>query len=317
MKKVTICIPTYNSENTIRETIVSLLNQTYKNYTIKIVDNCSTDKTREIVNEINSDKIILIENDINVGGEGNFTRCMQLAEGDYTAIYHADDIYNERIIEEQVNVLENPAVAAVATHSSLINEYGEIIGERFIPPELNNDVVNIMNREKFINLVCKYGNFITCPSVMARSSIYKEKIKIWNGKDYKTSADLDVWLRITEVGSLALITKKLINYRASTNSLSFNMKKVRCYRHDLFLVLDVLRKNVSEENGRYIDFLEFKDVGLRKLNLIKSREKKNIEIALWDPHLLRIALTSKWHFKYYFSSLLLQVVYSVYSRISQ
>ena len=99
---VCVCIPTFNSAATIRETLASIVNQSYKHLNIHVVDNDSTDDTLQIVLEFNDPRIRLYKNKINVGAEGNFNRCIQSATGEYTAIFHADDIYESAMVEKQV-----------------------------------------------------------------------------------------------------------------------------------------------------------------------------------------------------------------------
>lgn len=311
--KVVICIPTFNAQEMIRDTINSLINQSYDNIIIKVVDNCSTDNTRNIVREFLNENIKLIENEINIGAEGNFSRCMQLGEDGYIAIYHADDIYEPTIVEEQVKILDNSSVLAVATHSNIINEKGETIGERFFPKELKKGGVSFLNHQQLLSLICRYGNVVTCPSVMVRSSIYKNEIKNWNGALFRTSADLDVWLRISKLGDFAFIGKPLIKYRASIESLSFNMKKVRTYRHDFFLVLDAYKDSLSRDYKKNVKFLELKDISLRKLNCIKSGGSIDEDIDIFAPEFMRVALSSRWHMKYYFISIIICVAYKFYN----
>lgn len=105
MYLVSINIPIYNNEKTIAETLDSLLNQTYSNISIKIFDNCSTDNSMAILSDYAKqyDNIEVIQNETNIGGEANFTKCLQNGEGAYTAVFHADDVYCPTIVEEQVH----------------------------------------------------------------------------------------------------------------------------------------------------------------------------------------------------------------------
>jgi len=94
-------------------------------------------------------------------------------------------------------------------------------------------------------MVLDYGNIINTPSVLARTEVYKNKIGSFNGADFNTSADLDVWLRMSLFGSFAIIVKPLIKYRLSNSSYSFNAKKSRSNKSDYFLVVDSYLKNES------------------------------------------------------------------------
>ncbi|MFZ4077412.1 MAG: glycosyltransferase family 2 protein, partial [Legionellaceae bacterium] len=87
MPCVCICIPTYNAELTIKETLLSLVNQSYPHLLIKVIDNASTDETLACARSIDDERIQVIEHALNVGGEGNFNRCIAYAEGDFTGIF--------------------------------------------------------------------------------------------------------------------------------------------------------------------------------------------------------------------------------------
>ena len=71
---VCICIPTYNVAATVRETLESILAQTYKNIVVHISDNASTDGTLDVIESITDSRITIHRHAVNVGGEGNFNR---------------------------------------------------------------------------------------------------------------------------------------------------------------------------------------------------------------------------------------------------
>ncbi|MAE21962.1 MAG: hypothetical protein CMK92_05975 [Pseudomonas sp.] len=302
-EKVTICIPLYNCENTIAKTLDSLVNQSYENIKIKVFDNQSTDKSAEIVKKF-VEKYTHVEyfyNEVNLGAEGNFTRCIQEAEGDFTAIFHSDDIYYQSMVEEQIRVLINDSkIGAVACHAQEINENDEVVGERYIPSILKKEDLYVFEPNELRSFVCKYANFITCPSVMIRSSFLKNEIKIWNGDEYKSSADLDVWLRINKIFRFAFLNKPLMGYRLAQESFSYRIAKLRTYKHDLFLVLDTIEnKTLNEVEDSY--FLEFKDITLRIVNIIRSK-KLDEELPVFDYNwqiLFKKAFFSLWHMKFF------------------
>jgi hypothetical protein len=146
-------------------------------------------------------------------------------------------------------------------------------------------------------LTFKYGNFITCPSVLVKTQAYLENIKVWNGGQFKTSADLDVWLRLAKVGDLVAIRKKLIRYRVADASFSYRIAKVRVARHDIFLVLDQYK---NAENINDYNFLILKDQAIRSLNIIRSK-KYDVEFPSDIPFdfclILKKMFQSMWHLK--------------------
>jgi glycosyltransferase involved in cell wall biosynthesis len=234
---VCICIPTYNAEKTIRETLTSVVNQGYRNLNILIVDNASTDNTLAVVETFSDPRISIHRNEVNVGGEGNFNRCIQLAQGKYTAIYHADDVYEPQMVARQVAFLEAYAEAgAVFTEASLIDDNGKIIGDLGLPKSLVS-MDHLYDFKTIFKSVLQYSNFLICPSVMARTDVYQQDIKKWRGNEFRTSADLDVWLRIARRYAIGIIPERLMRYRISLAQYSAQLRS-RIDRSDFFLVMD-------------------------------------------------------------------------------
>lgn len=300
LAKVTLCIPLYNAEKTISRTLESLVSQDYPIHKIKIFDNVSTDKSIEICRNF-TQKYTFIElhlNETNIGAEANFTKCIMASEGDYTALVHSDDIYETNFISKSMEVLESSLNCVATFCGSLeIDSNENIIDKRFLPYELYMNEVTFLNQKELLSLVFKYANFITCPSVVARSSAYREEIRNWNGGDYKTSADLDVWLRLSGVGKLASIRTPLMKYRVADASYSYRIAKKRTTQHDLFLVLDQYK---NESNISDYNFLALKDQSIRSLNIIRNNKR---EMCFPNEVKFNLALVvkkmgqSKWHFK--------------------
>lgn len=234
-KLVSICIPTYNAEKTIEKTLQSILDQTYRNLEIIIVDNTSTDNTLSILKKFKDFRIKIYKNKKNIGAEHNWTKCVKLAKGDYIAIFHADDIYNHRIIEKQIKILENyPSVLAVFTMADYINNYDKIIGGCNLPPELKHK--NIYNFSEIFIPVLNQENIFITPSAMVRGEIFKKCIPFdWD--HFETAADLDLWLRISKIGQIAILNEKLIKYRRGSMG-SYQYNYLRAAEANFFRVLD-------------------------------------------------------------------------------
>lgn len=234
---VCICIPTYNAAGSIRETLTSILMQTYSNFVIHVSDNASSDDTISVIESFNDSRIFIHRNEVNIGGEENFNRCIQLAEGKYTAIFHADDLYQPEIVARQVAFLESHSEAgAVFTEASLIDERGDIFGNMGFPLGMGS-FDQLYDFNTLFKAVLKYSNFLICPSVMARTSVYKHDIKRWRGDLFNSSADLDVWLRIAQHHKVGFLPLPLIHYRISAGQFSSSLRS-RVTRGDFFLVID-------------------------------------------------------------------------------
>jgi len=235
---VCVCLPSYISGKTISGTISSILAQNYPNIRVILSDNASTDDTVSIVKRIScgDPRVKISVNRENVGGENNYTKCIQLSEGEFTAIYHADDLYSSEIISKSVAYFQAyPEVGAIFTGAYDIDVFGSIIGRRKIPSRFCDGRPHEFN--EIFSEVLKRGNFMIFPSAMVRTSIYKNEILAWNGEMFRTSADLDVWLRIAEKHLIGFLPLPLMKYRVSQASYSYTYSRLRVERHDLFLVL--------------------------------------------------------------------------------
>lgn len=269
---VCICIPTYNAAATIRETLRSILEQSYPNLVIHVSDNASTDETLKIIESISDTRVCIHRHDTNIGGEGNFTRCIQMASGKYTAIFHADDIYEPDMVAKQVAFLEaHPEAGAVFTEASVIDEMGHMIGEIRLPEGIASSS-GLYDFLKIFKAVLRHSNFLVCPSVMVRTHVYQHEIKCWRGELFKSSADLDLWLRILQNHPIGYLLEKLMRYRISNSQGSAGLR-LETERADFFLVTDyylaqeTVGSRLEAADLRNYRWLERRDRLMRAVNL--------------------------------------------------
>ena len=318
---VNICIPTYNVQDTIKDSLKSIISQSYKNILITIVDNSSNDRTLQIIQSFKSKKIKVFKFYKNVSAEENFSRCISLSKGEYTAIYHSDDIYNRNIVADQVCFLEkNKGTGAVFTEGQLINEKRNLISKFNVPLKKKSDNFNY-NYNEIIYEISKNYNFFMCPTAMVRTKIYKKEIKYFNHKKFGNSADLDVWLRISNNHSVGIIKKNLISYRisqkqqtiqtSSNSQLSpfFKVVKFHMYKFKTNNIL-LVRKNLAILELYFYLFLLIKSIKQynyklqKKLYNIYLNRKKNMSFQIFSSKKsiyivvidLLINLTSKINF---------------------
>lgn len=316
MKKVTLCMPVYNAETTLREALDSVIAQTYPIEKIKIFNNASTDRSLEIIQEYASRYPSIEVNDspVNVGLEGNLTKCILAADNDYCGIVHSDDVYEARFVEESIKALEkSPDCVASFTRALEIDSFGKVLNERFVPSELIKNSPPTINKEQFLPLILNYSNFITCPSVIVKSDVYREKVKFCNVEKYKSSADLEMWFRMIEFGKILFVPKVLMKYRISTASFSFRLAQTRTHRHDFFIVLDdyINRWPTSSEDRENYHFLNLKDQAFRNFKIFQNKKKNQpfVEDSTFDLGLVISRIfRSKWHFKIASSILVIQLL---------
>ena len=309
---VCICLPTYNAESTIAETLQSLIVQTYTNILIKVVDNASTDNTLSVVETLSDPRISIYRGKSNIGGEGNFNRCIDLATGEYTAIFHADDIYEPTMIARQVAEFEaRPEVGAVFTESTLIDESGKPIGAVVRPRALRGQSY-VYNFQEIFKATLRYSNFLMCPSAMLRTRIYREEIKSFRVELFGSSADLDVWLRVLGRHRIAILPDRLIRYRISTTQGSHTLGRRRTERADFFRVIDhylekpVVRNSLSNDDLRNKTCLERADRIVRASNLF-LQDRPGEVLALCEGAFSYGSLLAAFRSRRGFQTLLLAV----------
>lgn len=309
---VCICIPVYNGEDTISETLDSLVVQTYKNIIIKIFDNNSMDKTIDIVGKYQEkySNIYLIKHSKHIRGDYSWDRCIQGMEGDYGAIFHADDIYHPSIIKEQVKFLSSDTISAVSVAADLINEESQHIGYAHLPRELLNKECHSFNFTQLFALILKYDNFLITPSVMSSVNLFKKNINVLD-KRFDKAADLDMWLRFSLIGNVGLISKNLMSYRASKYSFSFNEKYTRTGSRDMLKLLDFylnIYNNLSFNMDHY-KYLVFKDTVITTSNKVLAKQRANYkDIVVIDVGIIKQSFTSSRKLKVYFYALLVKTM---------
>lgn len=263
MNKVLILIPAFNAEATLAKTLESLFKQTHQNFEILVVDNDSSDGTHKVVESFNDIRLSYFKNEKNLGNYGNFDRCIGLAKYDYTAIFHADDIYLPTILEEQVRILASfPEVGAVFTEALRINNELEEIGiiktPLWVRLRSRNGFIKF-TFPKLLKAIIHNNCFLMTPSAIVRSKIYTDEIKRTRTEDFGMAADVDVWLRIAQNWNVVVITKALMKYRISNSQHTFKINQKRIERGEYALLANYYRKSFGAI--------------LRKSNVAIKREK--------------------------------------------
>ena len=281
---VSICIPVCNAERTVISALHSILNQTYRNMEILIVDNASTDNTLNLLQKLNDPRIKIHRNENNIGQWKNFDRCVELASGEYTAIFHADDLYMPDIVEKQVRTFQdNPAIGAVFTMANLINEKGEVYAAARLPVGLRGKRVYYFP-EIFISML-ENADFLMCPSCMVRGKLYEELVP-FDEERSGVAGDLDMWFRILEKYPIAILDEKLMSYRVSNLRVTFHYNYLRTESADFFRVMDhymgikscVL--NIPRDSLNKYEFLRSTDNLRRAQNYLIKRQPQDAKKLL-------------------------------------
>lgn len=207
-------MPVYNGEKYLRESIDSILNQTFQDFEFLIIDDGSSDRSLEIIKSYQDNRIRIIKNAKNLGISQSLNNGLNLAKGDYIARMDCDDISLPNRFYTQVNFLNrNSEVVVVGSYMDLIDPEGYKTKQQYLYPLTNENIIYSM----------LYSNPMGHPSVMFRR---EEVIKVggyrlkkeWNNL---STEDYDLWLRLaTHSYKLANIPEVLICYRDHPHSLT-------------------------------------------------------------------------------------------------
>lgn len=167
MPKVSIACRCYNHSHTLKNTITSVLNQTFSDWELIIVDDNSTDNSVDIIRSFSDSRIKLYVNDRNLGVVGNLNRCISLCTGEYIAILDADDMFAPDKLQVQVDFLDsNPEYGAVFSYVSFLTD------ETTNPKELEyvEKLINTPsgNRAEMLRKFFLRENFLAFPTEMFR-----------------------------------------------------------------------------------------------------------------------------------------------------
>lgn len=211
MKKVSVIIPAYNAQKYLSETISSVINQTYQNLEIIIVDDGSTDKTKEIIHSFSDSRITYFYQS-NSGVSTARNKGIEIATGDYFAFLDSDDVWLEDNIEEKVELLERSNKYDIA-FSSIIFINGQ--SER---GEIYNSVTKLDTK----TLLSWQNNLITSPSILVCTRRVIDEIKGFDS-ELSTAADQDFLFRASSKFKLIKLQKETVLYRIHGENMHQNI----------------------------------------------------------------------------------------------
>lgn len=211
---VSIIIPCYNAEKYIAETIQSVMNQTYTNWEMIIINDGSTDNSVTILNQfLKEDNRIQLINKSNSGVSDTRNKGLEIAQGDFVTFLDADDVWYITNLEKKVNFLVSIGYDVVYSYCQLIDEYAEPI----------DSILKGENNLKIADFLSLKANYNTAPSgVLFR----KEVLQKIGGFDVNLSnnADQDILIQSLANGfKIGVIPEVLWNYRVHATNMSKNV----------------------------------------------------------------------------------------------
>lgn len=207
MPKVSVILPVYNGERFVRESIESVLGQTFTDFELIIINDGSTDGTGEILNSFTDSRIVLIERE-NRGLIDTLNEGLSFAHGEYVARIDADDVMLPERLAKQVAYLdEHPKVTVLGGWAEIINETGEVVGSYKYPP---------IGRKGLRAYVLKHNPFIHPTVIFRREAI----LRLGGYRQYRHIEDYELWTRVLAKYRGANLPEILIKYRVHGESVT-------------------------------------------------------------------------------------------------
>lgn len=234
---VSIVIPAYNAERFLGEALASVRAQSHDAIEVIVCDDASTDATPTIAAGTGDIRIRYLRNEQTLGGYGAMNRGVRESQGEFVAIYHADDVYDPLIVERELAFLmEHEEVGAVFCLDRFIDESGKEYDRLRLPPALSD--VETIDAALLVECLLRFKNtFLRTPSVMFRRTAF-DAVGGYDQKGFGIAADLDMWARLSLRTHIGLIHEHLMGYRHYGAQWSRQYERVRTEAEMFFAVMD-------------------------------------------------------------------------------
>jgi teichuronic acid biosynthesis glycosyltransferase TuaG len=250
---VSIIMNCYNGEDFLKEALTSISNQTYKNYELIFIDNCSTDHSAEVFYKYKPKKYKYIKTEKKLKLYDARNIALKNSTGEVLTFLDTDDIWNSNKLENQVSYLEESSNVGVVYSYCEIYDYNNK-KKKIQKPKFSKDITNHLLKDYDISLV----------SIALRKQILDNKNIMFNS-NYNLIGDFDLIIRLSLHCNFSIIKKNLCTYRVhnksetSTNysALISEMREwynVNLYNKDLYK-----KKNfhLIEDKILYFECIEF------------------------------------------------------------
>lgn len=201
--RVTVAMTTYNGATHLRETIDSILAQTFDQFEFLIVDDASKDDTRSIIGAYGDSRIRLVENERNLGISESRNRAIRLARGEYIAATDQDDLSARTRLERQVEYLDSHPETILVSSAVRLLEYGSG----------RTDPMPVFDEPRKLHFALFFGRHnVTYSSICARLDTLK-KHELTFKPEFHYAEDYELYHRIAKVGSMVTLSEALVTYR--------------------------------------------------------------------------------------------------------
>ncbi|WP_375473195.1 glycosyltransferase family 2 protein [uncultured Nostoc sp.] len=227
MKKVSVIIPVYGVEKYIAATVQSVLEQSYTNFELLIIDDASLDRSINICQQFTDPRIKIIHQ-ANRGVSGARNTGIRYAQGEYLAFLDGDDLWLPEKLEKQIAHLENsPAVGVSFSRSAFIDEAGEALGTYQMPKLKEITPSYLLSCNPIGNGSAAVIRREVIEAIKFQDNLYGTNEDCYFDEHLLQSEDNEFWIRISIKSNWQIegIPEPLTLYRVNSKGLSANMLK--------------------------------------------------------------------------------------------
>lgn len=253
---VSVIIPSYNRENTIVRAVMSVLNQTYKDLELIVVDDCSKDNTVEVLKSIKDDRFRIIELKKNSGACVARNVGVENAQGDYIAFQDSDDEWLLDKLEKQMAIFEKEKVDLVFC---AFNRFG--LGKNLICPKLSEGIVE---RKTLLE-----DSRISTQTLIGKKECF-ENIKF--DPEMPRLQDYDITIRLSKKYSIYFVNEPLVNMYVQNDSISI-------FKNKMIRAETIIFSKYKDDIEKYKDFKYHNMLGLASAKR-KSGYKSSYEYKI-------------------------------------
>ena len=291
--KVSVIVPNYNHQAFLKERIDTILQQTYQDFELIILDDCSTDDSVSIIESYRNNEHVthIVLNEHNSGSTFlQWDKGISLAKGEYIWIAESDDAAHPQFLSTLVEQLEKHPEAVVAyAHSLLVNEKGETVNDK--RHARNDGAVIVYDSKRFTRwAMLSINELYNASMVVFRHSIYNKIDKSF--QQYHLVGDWKFWMGVCLQGSVIEVCQMLNYFRVHSNKVTFKMAKAGT---DWPEVASVLRSFIHQLNLKGIRLRTFRGRWTRDFKYSHYPNKK--ELAQQYPDVFRASRLDSILFK--------------------
>ncbi|NNF02070.1 MAG: glycosyltransferase [Bacteroidia bacterium] len=287
--KVTVLLPVYNGEKYLEDACRSVLNQSFHDFELLIINDGSSDRTSEIINSFSDPRLRVVNNEQNIGLIKTLNKGIDLAKSDLIARMDADDICRPKRLQLQVDFMnENPDIAisgglfqAIGTSTSNV-----------VKQPTNPDVIK---SKLLFHTVLAHPTVIYRKEALVKNSLYYDE-------SYKHAEDYELWVRASRRVKISNLNEVLIDYRFHDKQVSAEFNNIQIENLNRCRVKQLDEIGISAGNDEIEIHLNLANQNYRKeIDFVKQAEKwllklhdHNCNVGFFDRAAFDRTLGSYW-----------------------